>query len=149
MSPKARLKMARNTSKSWTGVGGLFAAQEQFLCGCGCGQYGFRRATGRRRLYLNDTHKKRVMRAQRKARQETSTAHLTPNGWLYFLTKDDALLQEIWDSLTLTEQEIVAVMCNRGMKPQVFIDAVLSLFALERGGKRELSGNRSFDYEGS
>lgn len=48
----------------------LFKDTEQFLCGCGCNQYGFRSKRGMKRLYINATHKKRAQRARIKSKRD-------------------------------------------------------------------------------
>lgn len=118
----------------------LFANTEQFCCACGCGQFGFRRATGRKRMYLNDTHKKRVMRARRKERQTDTRVYLTPKG----IKKAEQLAQtnyaRIWDMLTIEEQWMLDLAHRHPDGVEVFWCAVHAFQQRVKDGKFSLYG---------
>ena len=78
-------------------------------------------------MYVNDTHKKRVMRRKRTERQTEAGVTLAPKGWIYFLAPEEEL-QPVWDGLTEMQQKIVTLMCERGMTPLEFINTVWDLF---------------------
>jgi len=97
----SRSKKTNNNQQS------LFANTEQFLCKCGCGMYGFRKATGRKREYINDTHKKRVMRAKRKAKQTDTHILLTAKGIAKARELAGANMDYLWDVVTSDEQWVL------------------------------------------
>lgn len=77
---------------------------EQALCACGCNTYFMRVSRGRKRLYLNDTHKKRVMRRKRTERQTETRVMLTPKGLATAEALASAQYSRVWDMLSLDEQ---------------------------------------------
>lgn len=96
-----RSKKTNNNQQS------LFENTEQYLCKCGCGLYGFRKATGRKREYINDTHKKRVMRAKRKAAQTDTRILLTAKGIAKAREMAGADINYLWDIVTGDEQWVL------------------------------------------
>lgn len=106
----------------------VLPGMEQALCACGCGEWFMRTKRGRTRLYINETHKKRVMRAKRKERASESVVALTPKGWLYVTAKDDDTLNKLWAELTDDERMVIAAMCRAPMTAEKFVYVLLSLF---------------------
>lgn len=82
----------------------LLPGLEQALCACGCGEYFLRVTRGRKRLYVNDTHKKRVMRAKRKERASETRVRLTPKGIAKAAELAGRDYVPVWDMLTPDEQ---------------------------------------------
>lgn len=91
-------------TKSGNTQQGLFSDTEQFLCKCGCNQYGFRSKRGRKREYIDATHKKRVQRAKLKERQNETRVVLTPKGLALAETLSKTSYERVWDMLSLEEQ---------------------------------------------
>lgn len=115
------------TSRSKSTDGQLFANTEQFLCKCGCGQYGFTKATGRKREYINDTHKKRVMRARRKERSENTPVRLTVKGMRLADKMAGREYSSLWENLTAGEQWVVHLAANHPQGYHGFWTSVLML----------------------
>lgn len=110
----------------------LFADAEQFLCECGCNQYGFRSKRGQKRKYINATHKKRAQRAREKAERERNSILYTPPGWLYFAPDTtEHLRARLWETMTDDEKDLMLIICNKDMTPQRALIAVRRLFGIK------------------
>jgi len=113
---------------------------EQFLCKCGCGEYGFNRAIGRKREYINETHKTRAKRARRKARQTEARVYLTPKG----IQKAEQLAKtnyaRIWDMLTIEEQWMLDLAQRHPEGVEVFWRAVAAFQQRVKENKFSLYG---------
>lgn len=101
---------------------------EQAQCACGCREYFMRIATGRKREYINGTHKKRAARAREKLARTETTVSLTPKGLVYFNTKDESEFMRLWEGFTPVEQRVVAFMCENDLTPVHMTHLVERLF---------------------
>lgn len=77
---------------------------EQALCACGCNQYFMRVSRGRKQLYLNASHKKRVARRRAQQRQTETRVMLTPKGIATAEILANTKYERIWEMLSLEEQ---------------------------------------------
>jgi len=98
----------------------LFSTTEQFLCACGCGQYGFRKATGRPRLYINETHKKRVFRRKRTERSTETHILLTQKGMAKARELANAPVEYLWDVLDADEQWVLHLAATHPSGTEAF-----------------------------
>lgn len=97
-------------------------------CKCGCGQSFMRVARGRRREYLNKTHKKREARRLKKERQTETTARMTPKGYLYLHSADKREFEALWAEFDACERAIITLLCDTGFHPAEVLSAMRGLF---------------------
>jgi hypothetical protein len=100
----------------------------QALCACGCGTYFTASDKGKRRKYLNDTHKKREARRLKKVRRTESTVKLTPKGWLYYEARSDVDIENLWNGFNSDERKIIEFLCQTGMEPGDLLRITDALF---------------------
>lgn len=101
---------------------------EMAWCKCGCGQSFMRVARGRRREYINKTHKKREARRLAKERSVSTTVHLAPMGYLYLNARDNRELSALWTAMDPSQQAVINALCATGMTADQMVDAIESLF---------------------
>lgn len=106
----------------------LLPTIEQVLCACGCGQYFMAQKTPRKRLYLNNTHKKRAARNRQALQRKNGTVRLTPKGWVYWQCQDQAQLERYWREFSPFEQALIQVLCDTGKTPEELFETVYFLF---------------------
>ena len=106
----------------------LFSDVSQKVCACGCGSTFLISGKGKKRLYLNDTHKKRAARKLKKERQTETRHRLTPVGWLYLATKDSEMAWKLWEQFTPLEREIIWFICESDHHFTETIGAMWNLF---------------------
>lgn len=109
----------------------ILPGMEQALCACGCNTYFMRVSRGRKRLYLNDTHKKRVMRRKRTERQTDTRVMLTPKGIALAEKLSGRDYTKVWGALTLNEQWVLHLGTQHPEGLQAFWEAVSSLMRKE------------------
>lgn len=131
------MKTSRSNTKQQTLPG-----MEQALCACGCGNYFMRVTRGRKRMYLNDSHKKRVMRARRKARQTDTRVMLTPKGIARACELAGRNIAALWEQLTPDEQWVLHLAEQHPSGAEAFWYAVETLqrqadSELKRGSAHE------------
>jgi len=117
------MKTSRSSNKQQS----LFANTEQFLCKCGCGQYGFRKATGRKREFINDTHKKRAQRAKRKHELTDQPPTLTPANERLVSKMAGREYSSLWENFTDSERWVVHLATQHPQGYDGFWRAVLML----------------------
>lgn len=101
---------------------------EQALCKCGCNEYFMRVAKGRRREYINATHKKRAARRLAKERRVDTPVRLGPLGYLYLRTTHEDTARHLWSQLGGPERAVLTALCATGMSAEQIISAVTFLF---------------------
>lgn len=92
---------------------------------------------GRKRLYLNDTHKKRVARRKRQARSTDTRVFLTPKGIQTAEALAHADYARAWDMLTLDEQWVLELASKHPSGTNAFWQAVGSL--QRRAGQQQFT----------
>jgi len=105
---------------------------EQALCACGCGEYFMRVTRGRKRLYVNDTHKKRVMRAKRKERASETVVRLTPKGQAFVDRLAGREYESYWETLTNDEQWVLHLANQHPSGARVFWETVMFLYNMPK-----------------
>lgn len=115
------------TSHSKTTNQATLPGMEQALCACGCGRWFMRVTRGRKRLYLNDTHKKRVMRAKRQQRASETVVRLTPKGIKLAERIANTSYTALWDMLTPDEQWVLHLAEQHPSGMLAFWQAVATL----------------------
>lgn len=85
-------------------------------------------AKGRRREYLNASHKKREARRLEKSRRTDTTVTLAPKGYLYLHARDNRELEALWSAMDPSEQTVIEVLCRTGMSGEELIEAIEGLF---------------------
>lgn len=106
---------------------------ESALCGCGCGKYFMRSTRGRKRQYINNTHKVRAARALAKARQGNSTVRLQPLGWLYLRSGENRdIVEQLWHEMDWKEREVIRALCALPMGADELVEGVRMLFGKPR-----------------
>lgn len=101
---------------------------EMAWCKCGCGQSFMRAARGRRREYINKTHKKREARRLKKQRSVATTVRLAPKGYLYLHARDNRELSALWEAMDPSQQAVIAALCASGLTADQMTEALDSLF---------------------
>lgn len=136
------------TRKASNNQKALFADQEQFLCGCGCGQYGFRRARGRKREYINQTHKKRAQRARQKAVLSNAEPKLTAVQLWKAKQMANRDYSSLWENLTAGEQWVVHLAAQHPEGYEGFWQSIVRLtkrqdswWSINVGGNQGLNEN--------
>ena len=102
---------------------------ESALCRCGCGQYFMRATRGRKREFINPTHKKRYHRAKAKTLRTDGTVRLQPLGWLYLRTSSTETANHLWNQLNGSEQAVMRVLCDSGIPADELLAGLSGLFA--------------------
>ena len=101
---------------------------EMAWCKCGCGQSFMRVARGRRKEYINKSHKKREARRLAKERQGSSTARLAPMGYLYLHASENHEISALWAAMGTSERAVIAALCQTGLSPTDLMRALSDLF---------------------
>lgn len=96
----------------------LLPTIEQVLCACGCGQYFMAQRTPRKRLYLNNTHKKRAARSRKALERKNGTVSLTPKGWVFWYSDNDEQRAELWSQMSPDQQVVVEFLCQTCWSPE-------------------------------
>lgn len=107
----------------------LLPGIESALCRCGCGQYFMRSTRGRKREFINATHKKRFHRAKAKTLRTDGTVRLQPLGWLYLQTSSIDTANHLWKQLNPQEQAVMRVLCDSGIPADDLLSGLSGLFA--------------------
>jgi hypothetical protein len=106
----------------------VLSGVEMAWCKCGCGQSFMRAARGRRREYINKTHKKREARRLAKSRQTDTRVSLAPKGYLYLNARDNREISALWGAMTPSQKVVITALCETGLEPQTLIDTTVDLF---------------------
>jgi len=105
---------------------------EQAICGCGCNQYFMRSTRGRKRIYINATHKKRALRAREKAARVNSGVTLQPVGWLFLATHDADTAKHLWEQMSAQNQAVLKFLCDTGLSGDEIRQSLKELFGLRK-----------------
>jgi len=111
----------------------LFADQEQYVCACGCGQIGFRNKRGRKRLYINETHKKRVSRRKAAAERPEYFSALTKAGLQVAARITGLSYPEKWITLTNDQQHALYLLDQHPRGFHAGVAAMISLLPFASG----------------
>ena len=106
---------------------------ESTLCACGCNKYFMRSTRGRKRQYINATHKKRAARALAKQRQSNTRVRLQPLGWLYLRSGENKdMVEHLWHEMDWKEREVIRALCSLPMGADELVRGVEMLFGKPR-----------------
>jgi len=125
----------------------ILPGMEQAKCACGCGTYFMRVSRGRKRLYVNDTHKKRVARARRSARQSETTITLTPKGKLLAKTLAGMPFGDVWDNLDMDSQWTLHLASQHPSGSLAFWESVMKFIKRPNAWLDELRAALEVEYE--
>jgi hypothetical protein len=125
----------------------ILPGMEQALCACGCNTYFMRVSRGRKRLYLNDTHKKRVARRKAEARRTETRVFLTPKGIWTAEELAGARYDRVWELLTLNEQWVYELSRQHPAGTFGFWEAVNKLQRRAKAGMFTLDEALNAEYE--
>jgi len=146
-TPKLEGRVSGGGGRKRNSQQGLFQDTEQFLCKCGCGQYGFRRAVGRKREYLNATHKKRAQRARRGAGSLNDVYTLTPKGKRLAARIAAKSAADKWDALTFDQQHALYLLSQHPSGFNAALEAIVSLLPRATGYVADIQHeNRDWDH---
>lgn len=109
---------------------GILPGLELAWCKCGCNQSFMRVAKGRRREYINDTHKKREARRLEKLRRTDTRVRLAPMGYLYLHASDNREISALWDAMSATDKAVITALCDTGLTPTELTRALNDLFVM-------------------
>lgn len=125
----------------------LFANTEQFKCACGCGQIGFRNSRGRKRLYINDTHKKRVTRRKQSDRQPQWRTVLSAKGMRVAAHLRKLAEGEAWENLNNDAQHALYLLSQHPRGFEAGLASVIALLPKSTGyiDVERIDDNRGLD----
>lgn len=100
---------------------------EMAWCKCACGQSFMRVAKGRRREYLNKSHKKREARRLARLRRTEARVNLTPKGYLYLNAHNHDEIAALWAVMTPAEKALITLVCETGLSLETMREAAHGL----------------------